>query len=186
VEDQIMPITRWRPRTGTELSPYHWLENWPMRMMEEFFGPVQGEVMSWGPTVDILENPDHYEILAELPGVKPEEVKITVTHNMLTIVGEKRTEIRDTSPEMGHAEHNVTPLRIERACGRFERTFTLPTSVTADGVRAVFEDGILRIMLPKAEEAKARQIYIETRHTGQTQIPHPMGGREKEQTGNKH
>jgi HSP20 family protein len=176
-EDGIMAITRWRPRTTSEIAPYHWMENWPTRMMEEFFGPFQGDVMAWGPTVDILENPDSYEILAELPGVKPEDVKITVNNNMLTIVGEKRQEVREKGEgsKPGGEERNVNPLRVERNYGRFERSFTLPTSVNPEGVRAVYEDGILRILLPKAEEARARQINIETRPGGSTPMSPPVG-----------
>ena len=151
-----MTITRWKPREADMSRPF-WLENWsPVnRMMEEFFAPLrEGSVMAWGPNVDILENPDNYEIHAELPGVPQNEVKITLDNNVLTISGEKKQEVKED-------RDNV--LRVERSYGRFERSFSLPSHVKSDGVHASYQDGILRIVLPKAEQAKTREIQIETR-----------------------
>jgi HSP20 family protein len=149
-----MAITRWKPHDAV-LRPF-WNETWSpvTRMMEEFFNTArEGDMMVWGPNVDIVENPDGYEIYAELPGVKQEDVKITLDNNVLTLSGEKKQEIKED-------RDNV--LRVERSYGRFERSFSLPTTVKSDGVRASYEEGILRIQLPKAETAKARQIQIET------------------------
>jgi HSP20 family protein len=124
-------------------------------MMEEFLNmPHPSEMPLWGPNVDIVENADAFEIHAELPGVKQEEVKITLHDNVLTLSGEKKQETKED-------KDNV--LRIERNYGRFERSFSLPTTVKADAVRAAFEDGVLKITLPKAETAKARQIEIEVK-----------------------
>ena len=155
-----MAISRWRPRQ-TEMTPFeNWFENWPTpfsRMMDEFFGMPRGENMIWGPNVDITETPDSYEIHAELPGVKQDDVKINLNNNVLTISGEKRQEIR----EEGDKRDN--PLRIERSYGRFERSFALPTSVNSDAVKADYEDGVLNIVLPKAEGSKSRPIPIESK-----------------------
>ncbi len=150
-----MTITRWRPsremRSCNALFDYS-----PMsRMLEEFFGTDRGEgAMFWGPNVDIVNNADSYEILAELPGVRPEDVKISLNNNVLTISGEKKQEFKEDQ------ETNV--IRTERCYGRFERSFSLPTTVQSDKVRATFDHGVLRIILPKAEQAKSRQINIET------------------------
>jgi HSP20 family protein len=141
----------------------NWFENWPMpfsRMMDEFFGMSRGENMIWGPNVDITETPDSYEIHAELPGVKQDDVKINLNNNVLTISGEKRQEIKEGG------DNRDNPLRIERSYGRFERSFALPTSVNPDAVKASYEDGVLTIMLPKAEGSKSRPIPIESKgHT---------------------
>ena len=148
-----MAITRWRP--ARELRPWNgMLEFTPMsRMLEDFFGGARGEeTMFWGPNVDIMDNDDSYEIHAELPGVKQEDVKLTLNNNVLTVSGEKKQEVKED-------RDNV--VRVERSYGRFERSFSLPTTVQSDKVRASFSDGVLHITLPKAEQAKARTINIE-------------------------
>lgn len=150
-----MAITRWRP--SHEMRSCNALYDFsPMsRMLEEFFGTDRSEgAMCWGPNVDIANNADSYEILAELPGVRPEDVKISLSNNVLTVSGEKKQEIKEDR------ENNL--VRTERSYGRFERSFSLPTTVQSDKVRATFDHGVLRIVLPKAEQAKSRQINIET------------------------
>ncbi len=150
-----MTITRWRPsrdlRSCNAMYDYS-----PMsRMLEEFFGTDRGEgALFWGPNVDIMDSEDSYEILAELPGVRPEDVKISLNNNVLTVSGEKKQELKEDR------ENNV--IRTERSYGRFERSFSLPTTVQSDKVRATYDHGVLRIILPKAEQAKSRQISIET------------------------
>lgn len=148
-----MAITRWRP--AREMRPWGstFDVNEPMsRMLEEFFGGEHEGGMYWGPNVDIVENQDNYEIHAELPGVRQEDVKLTLNNNVLTLTGEKKQEVKED-------RDNV--LRLERSYGRFERSFSLPTTVQSDKVRATYNDGVLKIILPKAEQAKARQINID-------------------------
>jgi len=149
-----MAITRWKPTR--ELRPWSAMFdlNTPMsRMLEEFFGNERsGDVTYWGPNVDIVENDDGYEIHAELPGVKQDDVKLALNNNVLTLSGEKKQEVK---------EDRDNCVRLERSYGRFERSFSLPTTVQSDKVRASFQDGVLKIMLPKAEQSKARQINIE-------------------------
>jgi HSP20 family protein len=150
-----MMITKWNPR-GTELRPF-WADGWTpiARLMDDFFANArQGEMMAWGPNVDILENEDSFEIHAELPGVKQDEVKITLENNVLTLSGEKKQEVKEDKDNY---------CRVERSYGRFERSFSLPNSVKAENVHASFEDGVLKIRLPKAETAKSRTIAIETK-----------------------
>jgi HSP20 family protein len=86
--------------------------------------------------------------------VKQDEVKITLENNVLTLSGEKKQEVKEDKDNY---------CRVERSYGRFERSFSLPNSVKAEGVRASFEDGVLKIRLPKAETAKSRTIAIETK-----------------------
>ncbi len=150
-----MSLTKYRPNQG-QINP-QWIEGWtPMsRVLDDFFGRIrETEAMVWGPNADIVENENHYEIQAELPGVRQEDVKLTLNNNLLTISGEKKQDVKEERDNF---------LRVERAYGRFERSFNLPRSVKADSVRATFEDGVLRIILPKAEEAKSRTINIDVK-----------------------
>jgi HSP20 family protein len=116
----------------------------------------QGDELSgaWAPAVDIAEKADSYAVNVELPGVAKEDVKITMHDNVLTIRGEKKQE-----QESREANYQ----RVERTYGSFSRSFTLPTGVKAGDVEATYKDGILNILLPKAEEAKPKQIEVKVK-----------------------
>jgi HSP20 family protein len=105
----------------------------------------------WSPPVDIYENQDNIVLKAELPGMKKEDVSIEVKDNVLTLKGERKQE-QETKKENYY--------RIERAYGKFSRSFTLPSTVKVDDVKATYKDGVLEITLPKVEEAKAKAIPI--------------------------
>ena len=105
---------------------------------------------TWVPPVDIYETRDGFVIQVELPGVKKEDVGLELKENSLVLKGERRLE-RDVK-EGAH--------RTERVYGAFQRSFNLPTNINTSGVKASFKDGVLEIVLPKAEEAKPRQISI--------------------------
>lgn len=137
----------------------------PMREMVSFqdevnrlFGDVLGRRFAaeetsslWQPPVDIEEQPDKYAVHVELPGMKLEDIKITLEDNRLVIRGEKtRTE----------EKKGATYHRVERLFGSFERAFTLTHAVKSDKIDAIYKDGVLEITVPKAEEAKAREIPI--------------------------
>ncbi len=107
---------------------------------------------AWVPPVDILEEADAIRIMAEVPGVKPEDVKISVENNVLTIQGSKE-QVAEERAERVH--------RYERAYGAFERSFTLPATVDASNIKATYEHGVLTVTLPKVEKAKARQIAVQ-------------------------
>jgi len=112
-----------------------------------------GSVTSaWLPAVDVFEEKDAVRIMAELPGVKADEVKISLENNVLTIRGEKR-QVAEERTERVH--------RYERCYGTFERSFTVPTTIDADHIKAAYEDGVLTLTLPKVEKAKPRQISVE-------------------------
>ncbi len=111
---------------------------------------------AWLPAVDVFEEKDAVRIMAELPGVRPDEVRISLENNVLTIRGEKRQVAE---------EHTERVHRYERTYGTFERSFTVPTSIDADHIKARYEDGVLTLTLPKVEKAKPRQISVEvTKH----------------------
>jgi HSP20 family protein len=103
------------------------------------------------PASDIVESKDSFEISIELPGLKKEDVKVTLQNNMLTISGEKKVE----SESREHTFH-----RVERTYGSFYRSFELPMPVDPGKIQADFKDGILKIGLPKVEEAKPKEIAI--------------------------
>jgi len=101
---------------------------------------------AWLPPVDVNENEQHYNVHAELPGVDPQSVEITVEQNVLTVKGEK--------PAANEPAHG------ERQYGRFQRRFKLPAAVNAEAITARSEHGVLIITVPKAEQAVARKIPI--------------------------
>lgn len=112
------------------------------------------ELTSWAPAVDISENEESLNICVELPGLKKEEIKVTVDSGMLTISGERKME-KENSKNNYH--------RIERSYGAFARSFSLPATVDAAQVKAEMNNGVLNLLLPKREEAKPKQIEVAIR-----------------------
>lgn len=106
---------------------------------------------TWTPAVDISEDKDNFYLHVELPGMKKEDVKVKFEEGLLTITGEKKTE---------REEKDVNYHRVERSYGKFERSFRVPTQVMNDKIEAKFEDGVLQITLPKAEEVKPKEIEV--------------------------
>ncbi|HEU5393475.1 MAG TPA: Hsp20/alpha crystallin family protein [Candidatus Methylomirabilis sp.] len=109
---------------------------------------------TWVPSVDIYETPDRVVMKAELPGLTREDIEINVRDNTLSLRGERKFE-KDVKEE--------NYLRIERAYGSFQRSFTLPATIQQDKIKAVFKDGVLEVTLPKAEEAHPKQIKIDVK-----------------------
>lgn len=105
---------------------------------------------TWSPAMDIYETENEFVVKAELPEVKQSDIEIRVSDNVLTLEGERRPR-----PTMMEGYH-----RVERAYGRFQRSFLLPVSVSQDGIKAALKDGVLEIVLPKKEEAIVKQIEI--------------------------
>jgi HSP20 family protein len=108
---------------------------------------------AWNPSVDIFENQNQIVLEAELPGMKPEEVEISIENNVLTLHGERKFEKKD---------ENDNFHRVERSYGSFTRSFTLPPTVSSENAQAEFENGVLRLTLAKREEAKPRRIEIKS------------------------
>jgi HSP20 family protein len=106
---------------------------------------------SWCPPVDIAEDKDTITLTAELPGFKEDQIEIQMEDGVLTLRGERKFE----EEKEGRNFH-----RVERSYGQFVRSFTLPNNVDRDAIKANFADGLLKIELPKREEAKPRQIKI--------------------------
>lgn len=141
-------VTHWNPTVA-------YLNREPFsRFFESFLNEAQGEEVSnrnWVPPVDIQETADGYRLQAELPGLTKEDINITLENNVLRLSGERKFE-RDAKKENFQ--------RIERTYGAFTRAFALPQQVNSEGVQAAFENGVLTINVPKAEQAKPRKIEI--------------------------
>jgi HSP20 family protein len=112
---------------------------------------------AWSPSVDIYENKDHIVLEAELPGMNREDFDLSVENNVITLRGERHFEKKDDTDNYH---------RVERAYGAFTRSFTLPQTVSAEGANAEYRNGVLRVTLPKREEAKARRIEVKGEGSG--------------------
>jgi HSP20 family protein len=126
------------------------------RLFDSFFrnDDAPAGLSMWTPAVDVIERELEYEVRMELPGVRKDDVKITIENNALTIRGDKKQQ----SPEQ---EKDFR--RIERSYGPFQRTFSLPTTVRAEKIEAAVVDGVLTVRLPKAEEARPKEIEVKVK-----------------------
>ena len=106
----------------------------------------------WYPAVDLMENEEEFRLVAELPGLGRDDVKISLTDSVLTLRGEKKTERQEKNQNWHH---------VERTYGSFERSFQLTAPVDNAKISAKFKDGVLTIVLPKSEESRPRDILIE-------------------------
>lgn len=114
---------------------------------------TQADVSKFTPAVNVVETEDAFEITAEIPGLKPEEVQVTLTGDLLTIKGEKHDEKVE-----GDGNYHV----VERTYGSFQRSFRLPGDVDQKNLSAKNKNGVLKIILPKLHEAPNTTIEIET------------------------
>lgn len=105
----------------------------------------------WAPAADISENDKEYIVKAELPGVKREDVKVTLEDGVLTIAGERKFEQEDQT-ERSH--------RVERFYGQFSRSFGLPDHINSQGISAETKDGVLRVHVPKAQTEISKSVQI--------------------------
>jgi len=145
-----MAIYHWKP-----LVDFYNIQREMNRMFDDYFHRSPEEesniTSKWTPNVDIVEEDQDIILIAELPGVTKDKIKLSVNNGVLTLSGEKPTpEVKDA--DCYHCS--------ERFFGPFERKFSLPTTVNESKIKADFKDGVLRITLPKAEEAKPKEIQI--------------------------
>ncbi len=126
------------------------------RSLDRLFGhsAPAGETTTaaWQPAVDIFESDNEIVIKVELPEVKKDDVQVNLDDRTLTIRGERRLEFEDQRD----GYH-----RIERTYGQFARSFTVPPNINRESLKAIYKDGVLKVVLPKAEETKPRQIAVE-------------------------
>jgi HSP20 family protein len=148
-----MAIVRWNP-----VRDMLGLQDEMNMLLGDFFGADkrgdETRFIRWAPRVDIVEQDGGYELVADLPGLKKEDIKIEIQENMLTLRGEKKLE----------EEKKDKNYRLcERYYGEFVRTFTLPENVNRDGIVAEFKDGVLKLEIPKTEKAKPKQIEVKVK-----------------------
>ena len=148
-----MAIMRWKP-WGDLVD----IQDEMNRMFNDFFGraPARraGAAERWLPAVDISEDEDNLYMDVEIPGMKKEDIKVSLEDNILSLRGEKKLE-KEIKEENYH--------RWERSYGSFARSFELPVSVQADKVKASYKNGVLHVELLKAEEFKPKEIPIEVK-----------------------
>jgi len=117
-----------------------------------------GKMSAWAPAIEVLQREGNYIVRAELPGLKPEEVKVEIANDALTIQGERRLESEQESGGVRHTEHRY---------GAFYRAIPLPEGANADQARARFENGVLEVTMPAPEQrAKRREIPIQGGSSG--------------------
>src|ERR1700722_8486536 len=109
------------------------------------------EFLGWSPAFDVYEEKDNFIVKAELPGMKKEDINVSLHDGDLIISGERKSETRREGTEI---------YRAERFFGKFQRSIPLPATVAASNVKAEYKDGVLTVTLPKSEEAKPRQIEV--------------------------
>ena len=147
-------MTRWDPFQDLRSAQDEMAQMSPMLAHAlGLHGQQQGSAAAtaWAPALDISERKDAYLVTVELPGLKPEDLDITMEDGLLTIQGERQFTA-ESSEQQFH--------RVERRYGAFRRSITLPAHVMAEGIQASFEDGVLQILVPKAEEAKPKRIQV--------------------------
>jgi HSP20 family protein len=150
-----MTLVRWSPRTLTPLRSLDCIQDDVDRLFDGFLGrgAWRGDLNAiFTPAVDIEETPENFVVKVDLPGVAQKDVKVSLIGDTLTIRGERKKE---TQTKEGN--HH----RLERVHGTFERSFTLGVPVRNDQVKAQVKDGVLEVHVPKAEEARIREIEVQ-------------------------
>ena len=147
----MMTLVRWR-----RARDMHAMQHDMSRLVNAFLGGDMRGVgaygrSSWMPAIDLSEGDEAFTLKAELPGFSKDDVQVEIKDNKLTLKGERKreTEVKETQYH-----------RVERVYGTFERSIRLPAVVDADKTEAIFKDGVLKLTLPKADEAKPKAIKI--------------------------
>ena len=158
-----MTMERWRPTRGlTPWSPFRELEEMERRF-DEMFGRsilpsiwrrVPAEQMAWAPSIDVFEKDDKFVVKAEVPGMKEDDIHVSVEGDMLTIRGEKKAE-----SEVKEEDY----YRCERSYGSFLRSVALPSTVDTSKIEADYEDGVLEVTLSKKPEVKPKKVAVKKR-----------------------
>ncbi len=142
-----MAIIRWDPfREMTQLQ----------NRFDRLFEAVGGRQESWLPAVDVFDTQDAVVLKAELAGMNPDDIQIEVEDNVLTIKGERKFEEKVDEERY---------YRVERRFGSFQRSLALPQGVKSDQIDAAYDEGILTVTVPKAEQEKPKRIEVQARKT---------------------
>lgn len=153
----MFSLTRWQRPTLGNWSGFEGLTDLRDEIDRLFEAPLAQLAQSsqwlsgWTPAIDVFEDKDNFYVHVELPGMKKEEIELTLHEGSLSISGERKGANKSEEADV---------YRAERFFGRFQRTVSLPAQVAADKVKAQYKDGVLTVTLPKAEEAKPKQIDV--------------------------
>ncbi len=147
-----MELTTWKPFGELSSLRREMDRLWDRSLGERPFAGTFAE--SWLPSVDISETKDDFIVKAELPGLDAKDVNVSISGDLLIIKGEKKAE-EEEKDEHYH--------RIERYSGSFQRVFQLQSGVKADKIKATFDKGVLKVTLPKVEEAKKKEIEVKVK-----------------------
>jgi len=148
-------VSRWEPFRGLNT-----LQDQVNRLFEDSFArnrSGQAELASWAPAVDIYETENEVVVKADLPEMQEKDIDVRVENNTLTIRGERKFESE---------VHQENYLRVERAYRTFTRSFSLPNTVSTEGIRAEYQNGVLNVHLPTREESKPKQVKISVSGNG--------------------
>ncbi len=151
-----MALVRWYDRDLEPAGTFDWLQ----RQINELFDfPRFPESQGLfdrkiSPAIDVVEHADRFTVECDLPGIDQKDINVSIASGVLTIKGEKRTEKKSEKAKV---------YKKETWEGSFQRTVSLPTGVDADKVEATFTDGVLKISLPKREEAKTKKIELKAK-----------------------
>jgi HSP20 family protein len=158
--DQMATMMRWDPFQDLRDAQEEMAQMSQMSQMSPMLAHAlglhgqqqgSGRATAWAPALDISERKDAYLVTVELPGLKAEDLDITMEDGLLTIQGERQFT-SDSSEQQFH--------RVERRYGAFRRSITLPAQVQAEQIEASFDNGVLQIVVPKMEEAKPKRIQV--------------------------
>ncbi|MCU0567586.1 MAG: Hsp20/alpha crystallin family protein [Oculatellaceae cyanobacterium Prado106] len=153
-----MAITQWKPFRGLERwEPFHEVENLQQEMNRLFdrwmpHGNGGSEELSFMPSAEMEETPEEIRLKLEIPGMEAKDLDIQVTEDAISISGERKSESKTEEKGM---------VRSEFHYGRFERAISLPVPIKNDQVKAEYQNGILHLTLPKAEEGKRKAVKVE-------------------------
>jgi len=117
---------------------------------DDFLSKLSAESL-WTVALDVIEEKDQYILKADLPGIKKEDIKVSLEDNILTVEAERKAEA-ETQEKQIH--------RIERTYGRYQRSLNLGAKVDAGKIRAIYKDGVLELIVPKSEEVKSKSIDV--------------------------
>lgn len=124
------------------------------RFLHRMFGDEElPAAAEWMPAVDIEDKDEKVVVRADVPGVKPEDIKVTMENGVLTLAGERKSESEEKGKDF---------TRVERTYGKFFRSFTLPQGAEADKISAMAKDGVLEVVVPKSAKAQPRQIEVKS------------------------
>ncbi len=123
-------------------------------MFRSFFVPIAETATRWAPAMELEETSEAYVLRAEVPGIDPAGIQITLTGETLTIQGEKKSEVRDEKNQLHF---------VERSYGVFERSFTFPAAAEPEGIEAEAKDGVLTVRVRKAKEARPRKVSVKVK-----------------------